>query len=156
MTALVSSRNGGLFVRIGAPAAGDTAHEVARITVSAIEDLKTGVGAGSSLVFNDLQTLAHENSTEVRDSPAFLLAQRFLLALPSYIPAPELALDTDGEVVFDWKGSGGSLLSVTLRNDGRVSYASRMSAYDKDHGTKQFVDAIPDRLMELVHQVTGA
>jgi hypothetical protein len=156
MTTLVWSKNVSLFARMGAPAAGSIATELARITVSALEELKSRGDAGSSWVFNDLHTLAYENNTEVRDNPVFLLAQRFLLTLPSYIPSPELALDTDGEVLFDWQGSGDRLLSVALRDDGRVSYAARISANDRDHGTKQFVDTIPDHLIDLVHQVTEA
>lgn len=156
MSTLALGRHGGLLSGLSAPAAGCSADTVARITVSVLAGLKSGLRAGPSLVFNDLQLLAQECDTEIRENPVFLLAQRFLLALPAYIPAPELALDSDGEVSFDWQGPGGRLLTVTLRKDGRVSYAARISHYDKDHGTKQFIDAIPQHILDLVQQVTAS
>lgn len=156
MSSAIMSQHTGLMYGLSAPSAGASAKEVARITFSALTGLKSGLRAGSTLVFNDLQTLAQENNTEVKESPAFLLAQQFLLALPTNIPAPELALDSDGEISFDWKGPGGQLMTVTLREDGRISYASRISVYDKDHGTKQFTDSIPYRVLELVKQVTAS
>ena len=154
MTALAQSRHVGFLVGLGAPSAGPLAQKLRRITVGAIEALKTGVGAGSSLVFNDLQALAKESGTEVKDTPVLMVAQRFLLALPSSTPAPELAIDADGDVVFDWAGSGGRMLSVALRADGMLFYAGRLSSTDRDHGTKQFVDAIPSQILDLAHQVT--
>jgi hypothetical protein len=141
---------------LSTPAAGSPAKKVAHITLTALADLKSGVHAGSSLVFNDLQILAKECNTDESDNPVFSLAQRFLLAMPAYTPAPELALDSDGEVSFDWKGPSGKLLTVTLRGDGRVSFAARVSHFDKDHGTRQFTDSIPYRVLELVKQVTGS
>jgi hypothetical protein len=122
--------------------------------VGAVEAMKTGVGAGSSLVFNDLQALAKEHGLDVKETPALLLAQQFLLALPSSTPAPELAIDGDGDIVFDWAGSGERMLSVALRGDGTLSYAGRLSATDREHGTKQFVDAIPPQVLDLAHRVT--
>jgi hypothetical protein len=156
MSSLVSSRHSGLLFGLGVPAAGPSGRAVKRITELALKGLKSGPSAGSSLVFNDLQTLAQECNTEVKENQVFLLAQRFLLALPAYLPAPELALDSDGEISFDWMGSGGRLLTVTLREDGRLIYAARISAFDKDHGTKRFVDSIPTHVLDLVQQVTGA
>jgi len=153
MTELVLTRSGGLFDRVGAPAAGESALRVAQITVAALRDLKLRAGAAS--VFNDLQTLARENQADVVGDDRFRLAQRFLLALPSSIPPPELDLHLDGEVTFDWKGKHARLLTVSLRDDGRLSYAARISAYDKEHGTKPFGDAIPKVVLALVHQVTG-
>lgn len=152
MTELVITRYG-LYDSLGSPAAGDAARHILRITVAALEGLKTRAGAAS--VFNDLQTLARENQTDVVEDDRFRLAQRFLLALPSSVPSPELDLDSDGEITFDWKGKGGRLLTVSLCGDGQVSYAARISAYDKEHGTKRFADAIPKVVLELVHQVTG-
>ena len=155
MSLLVLSRHG-ILAGSAEAGAGSSASEVIRLTVSALQSLKTRVRASSSLVFNDLQALATECNSDVREDPAFLLAQRFLLTLPGHLPAPELSLDSDGEVAFDWVGSGGRLLTLTLRADGRISYAARLSTRDSDYGTKQFVDSIPKRVLELVQQVTIA
>jgi hypothetical protein len=153
MTALAYSRHTGFMVGLGAPAAGPTAAAVARMTIEVLESLKTKVPAGPSLVFQDLQLLARERQLDARQEAVFLLAERFLLALPSHLPAPELAVDSDGEVAFDWSGPGNRMLTVTLRADGRLTFASRLSALDKDYGTKEFVDSIPKPVLDLVQQV---
>ena len=155
MTSLALSRRNGALSGIGSPPAGDAGLEVLRMARIAVDGLKAGIAARSSFPFNDLHALAEEAGSASRQSSLFPLAQRFLLALPGGVPAPELALDDDGEVSFDWRGVGGRLLTVTLREDGRLAYASRISAYDKDHGIKRFDDAIPKRIVELVHQVTS-
>lgn len=153
MSALALKPQGGILYGLAAPSAGPVANKIDRLTVRAVEQLKAELRAGSSLAFNDLQTLARENDIEIADDPTFLLAQRFLLALPTHLPSPEPSLDADGEVSFDWRGPRGRLLTVTLRQDGRLTYASRFSKFDKEHGTKQFVDSIPRVVLDRVRQV---
>ena len=82
---------------------------IRRRAVEVLESLKTRVRAGSSLVFQDLQSLAGEHGMSIRDSQALMRAQRFLLPLPSHLPAPELDVDADGEVALDWVGTGGRM-----------------------------------------------
>jgi hypothetical protein len=154
MTALAQSRHVGYLVRLSSPSAGPVAQELRQVVVDAIGTLKTGVGARASMVFNDLNALAKESAIDVKESATMLLAQQFLLAMPSSMPAPELALDSDGDVVFDWVGSGGRMLTVALRGDGTLSYAGRLSLGDREHGTKRFVDAIPSQVLDLAHRVT--
>ncbi|WP_038714358.1 hypothetical protein [Burkholderia pseudomallei] len=141
---------------LGTPAAGRQAVTIRTKSIEVAQDTRFGVAARQSFVFNDLYALAQEQGGEVQDSRALLLAQRFLFALPSNVPAPELALDNDGDVSFDWLGPRGKMLTVALREDGRLAYAARISLYDKEHGTKRFDDAIPARVMELLYQVTSA
>ncbi|MGA3844085.1 hypothetical protein ACI2UC_14595 [Ralstonia nicotianae] len=156
MSSLALSRCNGPLSGLGSPPAGDVGRSVLRQALVVVDDLKVRGPARTSWVFNDLYALAEENGLEIQQTKVFTLAQRFLLALPAGVGAPELSLDVDGEVCFDWQGPGGKLMTVTLREDGRLSYASRMSQYDKDHGVKQFLDAIPKSIVDLLHQVTTA
>ncbi|MBI5753275.1 MAG: hypothetical protein HZA59_14205 [Hydrogenophilales bacterium] len=155
MSTYVMGPNFGLFDGLGVPVAGDFAKSSVRKTLTHLAESKK-VRVASAAAFNDLHLLAQENGIRVADSNAFLLAQRFLLALPSHFPLPELALDDDGEVTLDWRGDKGSLLSLTLRDDGRLSFAARFSAFDKDSGTKKFDNSIPKQVIELVQRVTQA
>lgn len=147
----------GKFGRLAfsSPAAGEEAQTVGCNSIKAVSGTRFGVPARQSYVFNDLYALAQEQVTEMQDSVVLVLAQRFLFALPSNVPSPELAIDNDGDVSFDWRGPRGKMLTVALREDGRLAYAARISAFDKDHGVKQFDDAIPARVMELLYQVTA-
>jgi len=155
MSSLALERCYGPLAGLGSPAAGKVGQDVHLKAIQAIDSLKAGEAARTSWVFNDLSSLAAENGLEVQQTPVLVLAQRFLLALPGGVSAPELSLEDDGEVCFDWQGPGGKLMTITLRDDGRLSYASRISQYDKDHGTKRFVDAIPSSVVGLLHQVTS-
>ena len=153
MTALALKGWGGFTTGLATPAAGEMARQVVRLTVDALTTLKRGEAAGSGFVFQDLQTLAAESGIDTRSSETFKLAELFLLAMPSHLPPPALALDNDGEVLFDWRGTRGELMTVALRGDGRLSYAARISEWDKEHGTKRFVDSIPQAVLDLVQQV---
>ncbi|KVS57674.1 hypothetical protein WK39_18185 [Burkholderia cepacia] len=140
---------------ISSPAAGEEARTIGCNSMKVVSGTRFGVPARQSYVFNDLYALAQEQAIEMQDSPALVLAQRFLFALPSNVPPPELAMDDDGDVSFDWRGPQGKMLTVALREDGRLAYAARISAFDKDHGIKRFDDAIPARVVELLYQVTA-
>lgn len=48
-------------------------------------------------------------------------AMRFLIVLPSWLTPPELGLDPDGEVAFDW-AHGDDMVSVSVGADGRLAY----------------------------------
>ena len=137
----------------GSPAAGDVGKKISGQTQK-VQREKTRISAGSSLVFNDLAQLALESEANLAINDLFLLAQRFLFALPSPIPAPELSIDCDGEVVFDWHSRDGKkMMTIALGFDGRLSYAARFSGQDKDFGLKRFEDEIPKIVIELVRRV---
>lgn len=155
MTTLASACYGGLMSGTSSAGAGEAALKIQTLTLEAVKEMKSKRTAGSSAVFNDLHALAQEVGVEVRASKVFGLAQRFLLALPTYCAAPELTFDADGEVVFDWLGKHGEMLTVALRGDGRVAYAARLSAFDKEHGTKPFVDTVPRKVVELIWAISG-
>jgi hypothetical protein len=156
MTALALSPYSSPFERLGSPAAGPAAASVAKQTLDVLTSFKTQVRAGSSLVFQELRLLAQECGPNFATPSAVRLAERFLLALPSDLRSPELAVDADGDVVFDWRGTEGQQMTVALRHDGRLSYAARISSLDKDYGTKQFLDTIPKPVLQLVQRVISS
>jgi hypothetical protein len=138
--------------------AGEHGKKVERLTRDALTSVKISSTAGSSFVFNDLMALAKECGADPHSSPVFRLAQRFLLALPISMlisgSAPELSRDDDGDIIFDWAGVGGRMFTIALNETGMVFYAARLSALDKEHGTKQFVDTIPKPILELIQRVS--
>ncbi|ANH69634.1 hypothetical protein [Mitsuaria sp. 7] len=158
MTALAQSSITGFMTGLGQSSAGEHGKRITQITFDALGFVKAGSTAGSTLVFNDLVALADEARIDPNASPTFNVARRFLLALPSHLLvaglAPELALDNDGDIVFDWVGTGDRMLTVTLSETGKLHYAARLSAWDKEHGTKRFVDSIPRPILELIQKVT--
>ena len=154
MSTISIERDSSLFSGLNVPVAGDLSKNAVKATKDAIEKIKFKTSARTSFAYNDLHSLAAENDIIINESQVFILANRFLFALPTYLPKPELALDSDGEISFDWMGINGQVLTATLRGDGRLSYAARISALDKDYGTKIFSDSTPKELVELLLRVT--
>jgi hypothetical protein len=68
-------------------------------------------------------------------------ALRFLDALPSTIPPPEVSVDPDGEFAFDWY-NGSNVLSISVGQLGRISYAAHFGKR-RAHGTEYFSDELP-------------
>ena len=154
MSSFAAARFSVFVGRRGSPPAGETGRKAVVQVSRAFGQLKTGT-ARVHPANNDLHVLALENGTSVRESEVFSRACCFLFALPGYLPSPELTLDDDGEISFFWSGDGKRMLTVSLRADGRLSYAARLSALDRQHGTKPFTDEIPRTIVECIQQVAG-
>lgn len=107
-------------------------------------------------VFNELEELSinasHPNWDNLGSAPldadTYQIAKRFICALPSSLPAPEVTVDRDGEVNFDWFGSSGQIFSVSLRKDGRIAFAGQFSARKRLSGLEEFNDSVPKRILE--------
>lgn len=112
-------------------------------------------------VFNELEELrisaSHLNWDNLGSSPldsgTYQIAKRFILALPSSLPAPELTVDRDGEINFDWFGSEGQIFSASLRKDGRIAFAGQISPRKRYSGLEEFNDSIPKRIVESIKSI---
>ncbi len=152
MTALARSPIS-VFDGLGSPSAGVSAGWLKGQITREFWRLKLNTAA-SSAVFNDLHELAHEHGMTVEHSTVLALAKSFLLAFPRELPQPDLDLDSDGEVLFDWRGHHGQMMTISLREDGRASFAARRGNMDSDNGERQFKDAIPKKILQLVQEIT--
>jgi hypothetical protein len=74
-------------------------------------------------------------------------AVRFLDALPISLPTPEVALDPDGEVSFDWWFAPHAQLSISVGPTGDLTYAGLIGPGVKRHGVEPFKEAIPQILL---------
>jgi hypothetical protein len=138
-----------IFDGAATESAGMEGRSVAQRFWSVVGSIK-GATASASGVFDELDKLAREQGTTVAESALLTLAQRFLLVLPGDIPAPEIDLDNDGDILFDWHGSGLKMFTLALAENGRVSFAARLSPTKKRSGSDQFLDSIPQEIAELV------
>ena len=111
-------------------------------------------GINHSGAFNHLEDLARDQGVRVQDSDVFTLAQRWLLALPNDLLTLDLDVDNEGDVVFDWSGPDGRLMTVALGGDGKISFAARMSSTKNRNGNDQFLDSIPQEVIALLRAVT--
>lgn len=141
------------LARSGASAEATTVQRLAAVVWHRIKER-----SDQTRTFNDLEALKHELETEGSTRPAvtpFELAHRFLLALPSTLPVPELSVDPDGELAFDWFGRDGRNFSVSLNASGRVSFAGRLRPGKSIYGTDQFDGAVPREILEAVVTLSG-
>lgn len=112
-------------------------------------------------VFNELEELSVNASrpnwdnlgSAPLDADTYQIAKRFILALPSSLPAPELTVDRDGEVNFDWFGPGGQIFSASLRKDGRIAFAGQISSRNRQSGLEEFNDSVPKRIVESIKTI---
>ena len=82
----------------------------------------------------------------------YLVAIRFLMLLPPESPVPEISIDTDGEVSFDWYRGPRQVFSVTIRGNGELAYAGLFGA-SKTHGTEYLNDELPDAILDNMYRV---
>lgn len=82
----------------------------------------------------------------------FRQAVRFLESIPLTIPNPEISVDPDGEVSFTWSRSPRQVFSVSIGEDGRLSY-SGLHGDSTIYGTEWFHDALPDAVEAAMARV---
>lgn len=111
-------------------------------------------GSQKTFLFHDLNTLASEYG--LLDSSQFLvnLAKKFLLSLPSDIKMPDLDIDNDGDISFEWFGTNKKIMSLSLSKNGAIHYSARISDIKRRSGKDYFDEAIPSEIIKLIHEVT--
>jgi len=78
---------------------------------------------------------------------AIVNATRFLRSLPSTVPNPDVAVDPDGEVSFEWSSGPARAFSVSVGNGDIVTFAG-INGRKKIHGTDLLIDEPPSTLLQ--------
>ena len=82
-----------------------------------MESYKGGFGSQPAILAG-LTTASRTASPE-----AISAALELLSALPSWVPAPEFALEADGQIGFDWYVAKNRTLSLNVGRGGMIGYA---------------------------------
>ncbi|MEX2152401.1 MAG: hypothetical protein WD825_03630 [Gemmatimonadaceae bacterium] len=69
-------------------------------------------------------------------------AKEFLSFLPLDVPVPDVSVDADGEVAFEWYRSSREVFSVSVGRDGTLTYAG-LFGRNRRHGSEQPSETIP-------------
>ena len=112
-------------------------------------------GPGYWMARLDLIDLLEESGSMEGDTmlPAtFARARRLLDTIPSGFPFPEIALDPDGEVAFDWIRSDRTMISVSIGSEADPSYAAGL-ADGTAYGFVRWTDAFPAALQDLLRRL---
>lgn len=77
-------------------------------------------------------------------------AVRFLDALPSWIPAPEIVPEPDGYIGFEWSRGKDWTVVASVDGTNRITYAGLFGTDNKTHGTESFDGSIPKTLVDQI------
>lgn len=74
-------------------------------------------------------------------------------ALPDDVPLPDVAVDPDGSISFDWISSRTRVFSLSVGESSRVAFAW-IDGTDRGHGVARFErDVIPSRVLAGIREV---
>lgn len=82
-------------------------------------------------------------------------ARAFLDLLPSTLPGPEISPHPDGELAFEWSFGPRRLLTVSVNESGRLSYAA-LFGHARLHGTEFLLDAMPEAVALALRRLYAA
>jgi hypothetical protein len=78
----------------------------------------------------------------------------FLDVLPITLSEPDVSVDPDGEISFDWSLGPGRALTASIGATGRISFAALIGA-SRLHGSYYLLDALPEPLAFALRQLHG-
>jgi hypothetical protein len=86
------------------------------------------------------------------NSLAMQQAFRLLRILPSTFRNPELSVDPDGEISFEWYLEPRRVFSISIGPHGELSYAGLFGRSDA-HGTEYFGDELPKPIVDNLNRL---
>lgn len=85
-------------------------------------------------------------------------ANQFLRILPHDLPVPDISVDADGEILFEWDRGPRQIFSVSIGRDGTLTFAG-LFGQSKIHGTEHLREALPlviaHSLQRVARQLTA-
>jgi hypothetical protein len=85
-------------------------------------------------------------------SNSFVEAYHFLRLLPTNTPLPEVSLDPDGDIVFEWYRAPRQVFSISVGINGELVYAGLFGS-NKANGTEFFEDEVPKTILDNLARV---
>jgi hypothetical protein len=77
-------------------------------------------------------------------------AMCFLASLPTWMTAPDLVPEADGQIALEWYQASGRTLSISIGEVGPLNYAGLFGDNQEMHGVEPFLDSVPSRLFGLI------
>lgn len=87
------------------------------------------------------------------DSITVTQALALLDALPLWVTAPEVALEPDGQIGFDWVLGRRRMLSLNVGRNGMLGYSSLLGM-ESSYGRTPFAGELPERVLALLRLVS--
>ena len=157
MSAVAESWYAPIRLITGSARSSQAANQAEQLARESLDDLKR-YRADFLACLNDIEdiymTIGEAGLDDTRLSDAsYRFGKAFIEALPSTAPAPEVTVDADGELVFDWFAGDGRMVSVCVRGNGRLAYAARFGGSRVTHGTILMGAAVPQEIMAAINSL---
>ncbi len=163
-SAVLSYPSVGLFEIVDSNAVSDEAKRVRNLFKETRDQLWSSRSLGSSRTecINQLIDAYRQADSDGWDGYgadkvqplAVLNAYAFIDSLPSNIPMPDVSVEPDGEVSFDWICGARRQFSISLGTRNVMSYAGLFGS-DKVTGSERFQGALPRTLLEHIRRVAS-
>ena len=95
-----------------------------------------------------------ESRADATDFETIRAAVQFAYCLPRFAPLPEVSVDPDGEISFDWLSSTGEMFSVSVNKENRLAYAGWFGEKSRIHGIEQLVENCPQEIIRGIQKTT--
>ncbi|QXD13983.1 hypothetical protein GQ464_010985 [Rhodocaloribacter litoris] len=83
---------------------------------------------------------------------SYLEARRFLGLLPMTFPMPDVTVEPEGVIAFEWYNGPKRVFAVGIGRDGLLTYAG-LFGINKTHGTEYFGDEIPETILNNLRRL---
>jgi hypothetical protein len=134
------------------PAVGDDAETLNEAVGTALSpDTSVWYQAAEQVLLDVIREATHTQhrgvEVETLEQAAALLA-----ALPTGAPSPEVVLEADGQIGFDWMAARDRVLSLNVDSTGMLGYAARVGL-ESSYGRVPFAGTLPERIRHLLGRV---
>jgi hypothetical protein len=79
----------------------------------------------------------------------YMYARQFLRLLPNSVSLPDIAIDTDGEILFEWDSGRRQIFSISIGRDGTLTFAG-LFGHTKIHGIDHFREELPLTILDCL------
>jgi len=84
----------------------------------------------------------------------YVYADQFLRLLPSSASLPDITVDRDGEILFEWDQGRRQVFSISVGRDGTLTFAG-LFGHTKIHGTEHLREALPSVISGCLERVSA-
>lgn len=110
-----------------------------------------------NLLVPEIESLADESDGgRQADSETIQAAVQFAYCLPRFAPLPEVSVDPDGEISFDWISRNGEMFSVSINRQNRLAYAGWFGEKSRIHGVEQLGQKCPEQIIKGIQRAAVA
>jgi len=120
----------------------------------AVGDPKRAAREALSAACRAAQVDGWDGADSLRVEPsAYVYADQFLRLLPSSASLPDISVDRDGEILFEWDRERRQVFSVSVSRDGTLTFAG-LFGHARTHGTEHLRESLPAVISACLKRVS--